>query len=102
MVAVMPAPRFYVNADEAMQQYYYYKKGRSCIRGIERRKMYAEIFIRFERKMELLKATGQRAIKIDTMESILTQEAPSFYYSSKSAAVVFYRTQLEKRRSKRL
>lgn len=102
MVAMMPAPRFYVDVVTAIQQYNRYKNGCSCIHGTERKKMYAEIFCRFERKMELLKATGQRNMKIKTMESILTQEAPSFYCEGDYAAKMYYRIQLERRRRKRL
>lgn len=102
MVAVQPAPRFYVDAATALIQYRDYKKGRSHIRGAERRKMYAEIFCRFERRMQALATTGQMAVQTDVMKSVLEQEAPSFYYDGNSAAKMYYREMLQARRRKRL
>lgn len=102
MVAAQPAPRFYVDVDAALHQYRDYKNGRSHIREKERRKMYAEIFSRFERKMNALRATGQVAVQTEVMKSILEQEAPSFYYEGNSAAKVYYRELLRARRMKRI
>lgn len=102
MVAAQPAPRFYVDASSALHQYNCYKRGCSRIHGVERRKMYAEIFSRFERKMKLLVATGQVASKKTVMESILEQEAPSFYYDGDSAAKIYYKEMLKQRRYKRI
>lgn len=102
MVAAMPAPRFYVDVDAALIQYRDYKRGRSHIRGTQRRMMYAEIFSRFERKMNALIATGQVAVQTEVMKSILEQEAPSFYYEGNSASKMYYREMLRARRLKRL
>ena len=102
MVAVQPAPRFYVDVASALIQYRDYKKGRSHIRGVERRKMYAEIFCRFERRMNALIETGQVAIQTEVMKSVLEQEAPSFYYDGNSAVKMYYRELLRARRMKRL
>lgn len=102
MVAALPAPRFYVDVNEALLQYRDYRNGRSHIRGIERRKMYAEIFSRFERQMNALIATGQRAVQTRVMQNVLEQEAPSFYYERNTAAKTYYREMLMARRMKRL
>lgn len=91
MVAAMPAPRFYINAETASRQYNRYKRGVSNIHEVEKRKMYAEVFARYENKIRLLKESGQRCSKLDIWESILLQEAPSFYYSGMSSVVAYYK-----------
>lgn len=91
MVASMPAPRFYINSETASRQYNRYKKGKSSIHEIEKRKMYAEIFARYENKIDILRKSGQKCFKQDIWDSILLQEAPSFYYSGMSSVVAYYK-----------
>lgn len=101
MAAAMPAPRFYVDAITALRQYNKYRNGISSIHNDSKRKMYAEIFARYEKQMDLLRSTGQCAPKVDTMDKIVKQEAPSFYYEDGSAVIVYYRI-MEKKRRRRL
>lgn len=101
MAASMSAPRFYIDPITALKQYNKYIHGNSNIHNDTRRKMYAEVFSRYEKKIGILKATGQIIRKIDAMESILNQQAPSFYYEDDSALKMYYYG-LSKRKRTRL
>lgn len=96
IVAHNPAPCFYVSLEQALYQYRLYKQGRSNIKWIEKRKMYAEIFTRFEYLMEL---SGGKAYQYTVMEAVLNQEAPSFYLTDESA-VYFYYNAMRKKKQK--
>ena len=94
----MPAPRFYVDAPTAIKQYNLYKKGHSRIHNVAKRKMYAEIFSRFEQAANARLSSGQYILKYDIMEKVLEQEAPSFYYEDDSALITYYNALAKKRR----
>ena len=91
IVAAGTAPRFYVYTHEAMWQYSQYQKGLSKIHSDSKRRMYAEIFARYEHLMNIAKASGQRAFKTEIMTRVLEQEAPSFYYEPGVAPQMYYR-----------
>lgn len=74
-----------------MWQYSQYQKGLSKIHSDSKRRMYAEIFARYEHLMNIAKASGQRAFKTDIMTRVLEQEAPSFYYEPGVAPQMYYR-----------
>jgi hypothetical protein len=95
LVAQSKAPRFYVSLEEALYQYRLYVRGKSDIRCIERRKMYAEIFSRYE---QLMIASGGVAYQYDIMSAVLMQPAPSFYLSDSSAISFYYKAMKEKRK----
>lgn len=95
MVANSTAPRFYVSLEQALYQYRLYRKGKSYIRCEERRKMYAEIFTRYEKLMEL---SGGSAYQYNIMDIVLSQEAPSFYMSNQYAPLFYYKAMNKKRK----
>lgn len=101
IIANSPAPRFYVGVSLAMLEYSRYKKGISAIRRAEARKMYAEIFARYEQLVRIAVASGQIVRKYETMRRVLEQEAPSFYYSDISALKTYYRFSQKRRNEKR-
>lgn len=102
MVASLPAPRFYINSFEALKQYSLFKRGMSNIHSESRRRMYAEIFARFDNLTQVIKATGQKVSKSEIMKRVLSQEAPCFYYSDDSALKMYYRMMQRKRKTRRL
>lgn len=101
IVASRPAPRFYVYPFEALKQYSLYLQGRSRIHSDSRRRMYAEIFARYEYLVALTEASGQKVVKGELMKRVLEQEAPSFYYEENSAIKMYYRFMQRNRRRKR-
>lgn len=96
VVAKTPAPCFYVSTEQALFQYWLYKNGKSDIRNEVRRKMYAEIFVRFE---DLMKRSGGSMYLYAAMEVILSQTAPCFYLNDSSAISFYYRA-MEKKKEK--
>ena len=100
MAAAMPAPRFYTDVPTALRQYNLYLKGKSCLHSVTKRKMYADIFARYERLVNTLEASGQHVCKHRTMEKVLEQPAPSFYYDDDSAMKIYYYAMSQKRKKK--
>lgn len=98
LVAGQPAPRFYVTAKVALYQYNMYKSGRSILRRVEKRKMYAEIFSRFEKIMQI---SGGNICKVSAMEMVVKQEAPCFYLTDSSAISIYYKAMNKKRQKAR-
>jgi hypothetical protein len=96
IVAKVSAPCFYVSLETALNQYWLYKRGKSNIRDEERRKMFAEIFVRYENLME---QSAGSIYQYAAMELVLSQPAPS-YYLADGSAVVFYYTARKKKRMK--
>lgn len=97
LAASRPAPRFYVTVREAVLLYKKYKNGTCCIRHEERKKMYSEIFARYENAMEKVSEANRRRLSKVIMGKILEQPAPSFYYNPISAAPLYYRFMSDKR-----
>lgn len=95
MVAKVPAPCFYVSAETAFYQYRLYKKGRSNIKDNERRKMFAEIFVRYE---NLLKDSAGTMYKYAIMEAVLAQQAPSYYLTDETSIFFYYNARRKKRK----
>lgn len=95
-MAKIPAPCFYVSLETAFYQYRLYKQGKSNIRDEERRKMFAEIFVRFE---NLMSQTAGSMYMYAAMDEVLRQPAPSFYLTDGSA-IVFYYNARKKRKLK--
>lgn len=94
IVAQKPAPKFYVSLEEALYQYRLYTKGKSNIRRVERRKMYAEIFYKYE---ELMRQSQGKAHQYSIMSAVLEQPAASFYLAD---PVSFYYRALRKKLKK--
>jgi hypothetical protein len=94
LVAKMSAPCFYVSLETAIGQYQLYKRGKSNIRDEERRKMFAEIFVRFE---NLMKQASGSMYQYAAMELVLSQPAPSYYLADGSAIVFYYNARKKKR-----
>ena len=94
MVSRQPAPCFYVSLEQALYQYRLFKHGKSHIKNEERRKMYAEIFARFENLMDM---AGGEAYQYQIMDIVLQQEAPSFYLNEASALQFYYNAVKNKR-----
>lgn len=101
LAANSPAPQFYVDAMTALRQYSFYQQGRSSIRSIATRKMYAEIFARYENIVNTLLASGQYVCKKEVMSRVLKQPAPSFYYEDGTALKMYYYILSKKKRLKR-
>lgn len=97
LVAQRPAPCFYVSIEQALYQYRLYKQGISNIRNSVRRRMYAEIFARFE---NILETTPTHKFQYEIMEMVLKQPAPCFYLDDYSA-LQFYYNAIKKRRKQR-
>lgn len=100
MVAAMPAPRFYIYPEKALSQYSLYRNGKSDIRSDSRRRMYAEIFARYENMVRIAIETGQRVCKKDIMRRVLEQEAPCFYYDGCASWRMYYRFLKRKRKGR--
>lgn len=98
LAASQEAPRFYVDAKTALNQYSRYIKGKSCIRHPERRKMYADIFSRFDSMIRVLPKSSVRNYRYLFMEKVLEQPAPSFYFTEGSAIKLYYRYMQDNRR----
>lgn len=96
LAAKTTAPSFYVSLETALHQYRQYKFGRSNIYDEQRRKMFAEIFVRFE---NLMKEAAGSMYQYTAMEIVLSQPAPS-YYMTDETAVYFYYTARRKRRKR--
>lgn len=94
----MPAPCFYVSASKALKVYSLYKQGKSKIHSASSRRMYADIFARFEILYNAYISSGQYVTKSFVMEKVLSQEAPSFYYEGDSAYMAYYKAADRKRR----
>ena len=99
--ASMPAPRFYVSPAVALNKYRHYLNGHCSIRYTSKRKMFAEIFMRYERLVNIAIASRQRIRKTELMERVLSQQAPSFYYEDKSMPAIYYYG-LKQRKKRRL
>lgn len=93
-VAKQPAPCFYVTTEQALHQYRLYRKGQSNIKSIERRKMFAEIFTRFEYIMNMSQGS---LYQYAAMDIVLSQEAPCFYLNDTSAVLFYYKARRNKR-----
>jgi hypothetical protein len=92
LVANSHAPRFYITTEKALEQYRSYVHGKSCVCNEEKRKMYAEIFSKFEYLMSFTK--GDYTM-YDIMEIVLAQPASSFYI--KDPVSYYYRAMRWKR-----
>lgn len=76
----LPAPRFYVSTQNAINMVNRIKSGRAMnIRG-KRREMFNEIMSRLEEE----KRRHPQKLSYDQMEDVLAQPAPSFYMTGKS------------------
>ena len=97
LVALSPAPRFYVSVEEALRQYRRYKRtGQIDFPRQSTRKMYMEIFRRYE---EALEKCGASCFKFSIMNDILESQAPCFYMETSSAFKFYYRAMSHKRKS---
>lgn len=96
MAAAQPAPRFYVETHSALLQYKKFKNGTSNILFPEKRKMYAEIFARYESAMNALNNPTKRFYKHIVMEKVLSQPAPCFYLDESTAVKKFYQYTMER------
>jgi hypothetical protein len=94
IVAKQAAPRFYVSPEQALLQYGLYKNGKSNICSEVRRQMYAEIFARVEKLIEISCGIMPRYI---AMETVLAQEAPCFYLNEGSSWQFYYKACRNKR-----
>ena len=94
LAANEPSPRFYVSTKTALCRYKRYKEGRCVIHNTEMRKMYAEIFTRYEKLMEIC---GGSVFSSVLMERVLQESAPSFYLTPKSAVQFYYTAMAHKR-----
>lgn len=101
LAASQQAPRFYIDARRALDKYSLYKKGMCRVRHEERRKMYAEIFARYEAMISRIPEANQRPYRKPFMEKVLSQPAPSFYFEDDSAVKLYYRYMSDRRRSNR-
>ena len=95
IVAKQAAPCFYVSLEQALFQYGLYKNGRSNICNELRRRMYAEIFVRVDKLIELSNGIMPR---YTAMEIVLSQEAPCFYLNDTSAWLFYYNACRHKRK----
>lgn len=100
LAASLPAPQFYVDVETAVKEYNLYEKGLSCVRNVTKRRMYAEIFARYEKIAGTVADTGQMVNKRSIMAKVLQQPAPSFYYSDNSAWKSYYYIMSRRRRFK--
>lgn len=98
IVADYPAPRFYVDYKNALVQYALYKKGQSNIHRDSKRRMYAEIFSRYEHLVNVAVSTGQKVVMSEIMTRVLEQEAPSFYYDGDASWKMYYRVMRNRRK----
>lgn len=94
VVANQVAPCFYVSLEQALFQYGLYKNGKSNICNEVRRSMYAEIFTRVEKLIEMSCGIMPR---YTAMEIVLAQEAPCFYLNDTSAWLFYYNALKHKR-----
>lgn len=76
----LPAPRFYVSTQCAINMVHRIKKGLEPNMRRKRREMYDEIIKRLEKE----KARHPQKSNYDQMEDVLAQPAPSFYMTGKS------------------
>jgi hypothetical protein len=83
-----------MSVEQALQQYRLFKRGESNIRNVERRKMFAEIFVRFE---QLMRETQSKLFMYDAMCKVLSQPAPSFYLNDTSAILFYYTARRRKK-----
>lgn len=100
MAAAMPAPQFYIEPSKALWMYNLYLKGKSSIHSVPKRRMYAEIFSRYEHLVNIMRASGQRVCKREVMAKVVNQEAPSFYYGDSAFRMYYY--WMSKKRKKHL
>ena len=100
LAASLPAPQFYVDVETAIKEYNLYEKGLSCVHNVTKRRMYAEIFARYEKIASTVADTGQIVNKRSIMAKVLQQPAPSFYYSDNSAWKSYYYIMSRRRRFK--
>jgi hypothetical protein len=94
IVAKQAAPCFYVSLEQALFQYGLYKNGKSNICSEVRRQMYAEIFTRVEKLIELSCGIMPR---YTAMEIVLAQEAPCYYLNDVSSWRFYYKACKNKR-----
>lgn len=97
MVAASPAPRFYIEPRKAVEHYKKYRDGVSKIRHPMKRKMYAEIFARYEAIMSQISKNNRHYFRIIVFEQVLKQPAPCFYLEENSAVKYYYKILYEKR-----
>lgn len=95
IVAKKAAPCFYVSLEQALLQYGLYKNGKSNICSETKRRMYAEIFVRVEKLIELSNGIMPR---YSAMEIVLAQQAPCFYLNDTSAYLFYYNALRHKRK----
>lgn len=95
IVAKQAAPCFYVSLEQALFQYGLYKNGKSNICSEVRRQMYAEIFSRVEKLIELSCGIMPR---YTAMEIVLAQEAPCYYLNDVSSWRFYYKACENKRK----
>lgn len=94
IVAKQAAPCFYVSLEQALFQYGLYKNGKSNIYSEIKRRMYAEIFARVEKLIEMSNGIMPRYA---AMEIVLAQQAPCFYLNDTSAWLFYYNACRHKR-----
>ena len=95
-VAENPAPRFYVSVDEALRQYRIFKRtGTLAFPRQSTRRMYAEIFRRYE---EALEKYGSCSFKFSIMSQVIQSQAPCFYLEPCTAFKFYYRAMYHKRK----
>ena len=76
----LPAPRFYVSTQCAINMVHRIRKGLETNMRGKRREMYEEIMARLEKE----KLKHPQKSNYDQMEDVLAQPAPSFYMTGKS------------------
>ena len=93
----LPAPRFYVSTQCAINMVNRIKKGAEANMRGKRREMFEEIIARLEKE----KRRYPRKSNYDQMEDVLAQPAPSFYMTGKSMYKII-NSHLKENRKRRL
>lgn len=93
----LPAPRFYVSTQCAINMVHRIRKGLETNMRGKRREMYEEIMARLEEE----KRRHPKKSNYDQMEDVLAQRAPSFYMTGKSMYKII-NSHLKENRQRRL
>ena len=93
----LPAPRFYVSTQNAINMVHRIRKGLETNMRGKRREMFDEIIARLEKE----KRKHPQKSNYDQMEDVLAQPAPSFYMTGKSMYKII-NSHLKENRKRRL
>ena len=93
----LPAPRFYVSTQCAINMVHRIRKGLETNMRGKRREMYEEIMARLEEE----KRRHPKKSNYDQMEDVLAKPAPSFYMTGKSMYKII-NSHLKENRKRRL